>query len=77
MQTDFETIVLSRPDDHILLVTLNRPDVANALNTRMGLELVEVFEALSIDLENLRAVIITGHGDKGFAPAAISRSATA
>jgi len=66
MQTDFETIVLSRPDDHILLVTLNRPDVANALNTRMGLELVEVFEALSIDLENLRAVIITGHGDKAF-----------
>jgi len=66
MQTDFETIVLSRPDDHILLVTLNRPDVANALNTRMGLELVEVFEALSVDLENLRAVIITGHGDKAF-----------
>jgi enoyl-CoA hydratase len=66
MRTDFETIVLSRPDDHVLLVTLNRPDVANALNTRMGLELVEVFEALSIDLENLRAVIITGQGDKAF-----------
>ena len=66
MRTDFDTIVLSRPDDHILLVTLNRPDVANALNTRMGLELVEVFEALSVDLENLRAVIITGHGDKAF-----------
>jgi len=66
MRTDFETIVLSRPDDHILLVTLNRPDVANALNTRMVLELVEVFEALSVDLENLRAVIITGHGDKAF-----------
>jgi enoyl-CoA hydratase len=66
MRTDFETIVLSRPDDHVLLVTLNRPDVANALNTLMGLELVEVFEALSIDLENLRAVIITGQGDKAF-----------
>jgi enoyl-CoA hydratase len=66
MRTDFETIVLSRPDDHVFLVTLNRPDVANALNTRMGLELVEVFEALSIDLENLRAVIITGQGDKAF-----------
>jgi enoyl-CoA hydratase len=66
MRTDFETIVLSRPDDHVLLVTLNRPDVANALNTRMGLELVEVYEALSIDLENLRAVIITGKGDKAF-----------
>ena len=66
MRRDFETIVLSRLDDHILLVTLNRPDVANALNTRMGLDLMEVFEALSIDLENLRAVILTGHGDKAF-----------
>ena len=66
MRTDFETIVLSRPDDHILVVTLNRPDVANALNTRMGLDLVELFEALSLDLENLRAVIMTGQGDKAF-----------
>jgi enoyl-CoA hydratase len=66
MRTDFETLVLSRPDDHILVVTLNRPDVANALNTRMGLDLVELFEALSLDLENLRAVIITGSGDKAF-----------
>jgi enoyl-CoA hydratase len=66
MRTDFETIVLSRPDDHILVVTLNRPDVANALNTRMGLDLVELFEALSLDLENLRAVIVTGQGDKAF-----------
>jgi enoyl-CoA hydratase/carnithine racemase len=66
MRTDFETLVLSRPDDHILVVTLNRPDVANALNTRMGLDLVELFEALSLDLENLRAVIITGQGDKAF-----------
>ena len=66
MRTDFETLVLSRPDDHVLVVTLNRPDVANALNTRMGLDLVELFETLSLDLENLRAVIITGQGDKAF-----------
>ena len=66
MRTDFETLVLSRPDDHVLVVTLNRPDVANALNTRMGLDLVELFEALSLDLENLRAVIFTGQGDKAF-----------
>ena len=66
MRTDFETLVLSRPDDHVLVVTLNRPDVANALNTRMGLDLVELFETLSLDLENLRAVIITGQGDRAF-----------
>jgi enoyl-CoA hydratase/carnithine racemase len=66
MRADFETIVVSRRDDHILLVTLNRPEVSNALNTRMGRDLVELFEALAIDLEEARVVIITGHGDKAF-----------
>src|SRR5258707_10582003 len=66
MRADFETIAVSRHDDHLLLVTLNRPEVSNAMNTRMGLDLMEVFEALSIDLEGLRAVILTGHGDNAF-----------
>jgi len=66
MRTDFETIAVSRHGDHILLVTLNRPEVSNALNTRMGLDLMEVFEALSVDLQGLRAVIITGNGAKAF-----------
>src|SRR5258707_14549563 len=66
MRADFETIAVSRHDDHLLLVTLNRPEVSNAMNTRMGLDLMELFEALSLDLENLRAVIITGQGDKAF-----------
>jgi enoyl-CoA hydratase len=66
MRSDFETIVVSHYDDQILLVTLNRPEVSNALNTRMGLDLMELFEALSIDLEALRAVIVTGRGDRAF-----------
>ena len=66
MRSDFETITVSRPDDHILLVTLNRPEASNALNTRMGLDLMEVFEALALDLEGLRGVIIIGSGDKAF-----------
>jgi enoyl-CoA hydratase/carnithine racemase len=66
MRADFETIVISRRDDHILLVTLNRPEVSNALNTRMGLDLVELFETLSVDLEDLRIVIVTGSGNKAF-----------
>ena len=66
MRTDFETIVVFRDDNDILLVTLNRPEVSNALNTRMGLDLVELFEALAIDLEELRVVIVTGHGEKAF-----------
>jgi len=66
MRSQFETIAVGRYDDQILLVTLNRPELSNALNTRMGLDLMEVFEALSIDLEGLRAVIVTGSGEKAF-----------
>ena len=66
MRTDFETIVVSRNDDHILLVTLNRPEVSNALNTHMGLDLVELFETFSTDLNDLQAVIVTGSGGKAF-----------
>jgi len=65
MRADFETIVVSRTD-HILKVTLNRPKVSNALNTRMGLDLMELFEQLALDLEDLRVAVITGHGDKAF-----------
>src|SRR6476620_3155860 len=32
----------------------------------MGLDLVEVFETFSIDLQDLRAIIVTGSGDKAF-----------
>jgi len=66
MRADFETIVVSRHDDHILNVTLNRPEVYNALNTRMGLDLMELFEHLALDLDGLRVAIVTGSGDKAF-----------
>ena len=66
MRSDFETITVERRDDFILLVTLNRPQAANALNTQMGLDLMELFEGLSIDIEGLRVAIVTGQGTKAF-----------
>jgi enoyl-CoA hydratase len=66
MRSDFETITVERRDDFILLVTLNRPQAANALNTQMGLDLMELFEGLSIDIEGLRVAIVTGQGSKAF-----------
>ena len=66
MRSDFETILAERRDDHILVVSLNRPEASNALNTRMGLDLVELFEGFSTDIDGLRAVILTGSGSKAF-----------
>src|ERR1700743_2428423 len=66
MPPTFSTLILSRRDNGILLVTLNRPEAANALNTQMGLDLMELFEGFSVDLEGLRVVVLTGQGAKAF-----------
>ncbi len=77
MERAYETLELERIDDHVLLIRLNRPQAANAMNTRMGEELMDLFERFQIDAEGLRVLVLTGSGEKRFVPAAISRSATA
>lgn len=52
-------------EDGIATVTINRPDKLNALNEQVLDELAEVFQKLSVDKE-VKAVIVTGTGDKAF-----------
>jgi enoyl-CoA hydratase len=66
MSVEFETLALSYSEPHILRVTLNRPEAANAFNTQMSRELMQLFEGFQLDLQDLRVVIITGAGDKAF-----------
>jgi enoyl-CoA hydratase len=66
MRADFETISVTRHNPHILLVTLDRPEASNAMNTRMGLDLMELFEELLIAPGDLRAIVMTGRGEKAF-----------
>jgi len=66
MRSDFETITVERRDNGIMLITLNRPEAANALNTQMGLDLMELFETFSVALDGRRIVILTGGGSKAF-----------
>ncbi len=61
-----EMLALSEPSDHVLVITLNRPQVANALNTQMGQEIIRVFGALEEDPELYRCVILTGAGERAF-----------
>jgi enoyl-CoA hydratase len=53
-----------RPHD-VVLVTLDRPEVANAFDTRTALELYELFERLGTE-QRYRCVVVTGAGDKAF-----------
>jgi len=64
--SSFETLVLSEPAPHVLQITLNRPEVSNALNTKMGEELGVVYQKYSTDPGDVRCVILTGTGDKAF-----------
>ncbi|HTD33498.1 MAG TPA: enoyl-CoA hydratase-related protein [Candidatus Elarobacter sp.] len=63
-----DTILVER-DGAIATVTLNRPNVLNALNLRMLDELAATFAELDADAA-VRAVILTGAGAKAFAAGA-------
>lgn len=66
IRTDYETLSVEVIDQHVLLVTFNRPEVRNARNTLMGKEQLELMHSLYVDTGNLRCVILTGAGDKAF-----------
>lgn len=61
-----ETLKLETIGKHILQVTLNRPEAANAFNTQMAWDILNVFEHLSVDTADTRVVIVTGSGERAF-----------
>lgn len=65
----YSTVILEKPDGgRIGLVTLNRPEVRNAINAQMRDELYSLMAELEADAE-VRVVVITG-GPKVFAAGA-------
>jgi enoyl-CoA hydratase/carnithine racemase len=66
MDQSFETLLVEEPQPDILLVTLNRPAVANALNTQMGRDIHALFSRFLIDPTAYRCIVVTGAGEKAF-----------
>ena len=64
--TQFETLNLKPIGDHVLLVTLNRPEASNAFNTQMAWDLVNFFEGITMTPGNTRVIVLTGAGDRAF-----------
>ena len=64
----YETLLLER-GDAFAVVTLNRPKVMNALNRALFAELDDAFTTLATDTA-VRAIILTGAGEKAFAAGA-------
>ena len=63
---NFDTVSVETPQEHTVLVTLNRPEVANAMNTQMGLDLQTVFDGFCAEPNRQRCIVITGAGVKAF-----------
>ena len=59
--TSYETLSVTK-DDGIAWVSLNRPEVRNAINKRMQAELHEVWHGFRYD-DDVRCVVLTGEGD--------------
>ena len=54
-----------RSGDRVAVITLNRPHADNAITTEMGALLTEVVESIAVRTA-VRAVILTGAGDRAF-----------
>jgi enoyl-CoA hydratase/carnithine racemase len=61
---DYATLATAQ-DGHILTVMLNRPQALNALNSQMGLDLIDLWGRLAVS-KDIRVVILTGAGDRAF-----------
>lgn len=67
MRDQYETLKLDRVNDHLLVVTLNRPHAGNSTNTQMGREFLDLWTSLYIDQQGIRCVVLTAAGDRIFA----------
>lgn len=52
-------------DGHVAYVTLDRPEVLNAMNLRMHEELAQVWDDVERD-DDVRVAVLTGAGDRAF-----------
>ncbi|MEX1056018.1 MAG: enoyl-CoA hydratase-related protein, partial [Rhodothermales bacterium] len=65
----FNTLRYDVDGDGIALITINRPDRLNSLSVETLDEIDHCFTEAATD-SNVRAVVITGAGDKSFAAGA-------
>src|SRR5712671_4244206 len=66
MNHSYETIQVKDQGEGLTLLTLSRPQVANAMNTQMGRDLLAFFEGVNADPLAHRCIVMTGAGDKAF-----------
>lgn len=66
--TTYETLLIE-VSDRVAVVTLNRPEVRNAINAQVQADLRAALDVIRLD-DNVGAVVLTGAGEKAFAAGA-------
>lgn len=66
MRPEYETLRLEEPAPHVTVVTMNRPQALNAMNTQMMADLRDCFASFYVDQGETRCLVLTGAGEKGF-----------
>ena len=66
MAREYETIQAEERGDGLLLLTLNRPEAANAMNTQMGRDLLAFFDEINAAPGEQRCIVLTGAGERAF-----------
>jgi enoyl-CoA hydratase/carnithine racemase len=54
-------VLVSTPSPHVLLITLNRPDVLNAIDIQLAVEVDAILKAAATD-NSVRVIVMTGAG---------------
>ncbi len=66
LKTDFETITITIGPDKVGIITLNRPEAMNSMNTLMMRELRDCFMQFYVDPNVAACLVVTGSGDRAF-----------
>jgi hypothetical protein len=66
MNTNYETLKVEIDAAHIVTITMNRPEVLNAMNMRMTQEMHDCFTGFHVDQDTATCLILTGSGERGF-----------
>ena len=69
MADSYSTLLIERHADGYAVVTLNRPEALNALNSALFADLAAFLDAVEHD-DSVRCLVLTGSGDKAFAAGA-------
>jgi enoyl-CoA hydratase/carnithine racemase len=60
------TLKVEEPEPGLWIVSFNRPEVLNAINTATSEDLRQVFGPLAFTPGDLRCIVLTGSGDRAF-----------